>query len=188
MKIVETYKPGANFWDIHPQFLATKVLRDMWEKDKKDKKFSSNMMWFIVFTYDLDSKYFNLDFKERVEILGEDFCSNKNYYDDYRDIIEPAQEAYVKITDSKARRSLRNWFNKLEERDSFIATTPFSMDYYGEDGRPRKGTADQLDKMMANTKKLWDDYQRIMEDIGKEDSQTEGRGGAMPSASDEGDI
>lgn len=189
MKIVESYKPGVNFWDQHPDFLATQPFLNLWKEDKsKGKTNSSTSMWFVVFCFDMDSKYYNLEFEERCSILGEDYCGDANYYQHHKDTVDKLQLAYCKLVDSKAKRSLRNWFDKLEERDLFISKTPFSMDFYGEDGRPRKGTADQLDKMMANTKKLWDDYQRIMEDVGKEDSHSEGRGGAMPSASDEGDL
>ena len=48
--------------------------------------------------------------------------------------------------------------NKLKERTAFISSTPYSMDSFetSSSGKNilKKGTADQLDKMFANTDKI----------------------------------
>jgi hypothetical protein len=189
MRIIDTFNASDSFWDKHPQFLATNPFKDMWERDESiDKKESSMLMWFIVLCYDMDSKYINLVEKERHEIIGEDFCNDAEYYSKFEGLIEPCKEAYCKLQDTPAKRSLRNWKDKLEDRDAFLSTTKFTMDSYNDRGKVVKGTADQLDAMLGRTTKLWDDYERIMESMSKEESLGEGRGGAMPSSSDEGDI
>lgn len=195
MRIIDSFQLGVSFWEVNPQFLVSNPFKRIHSDDRSTrKKNSSVMMWFVVMCYDLDSKYEGLEIKEKHSIVGEDFCGSATYYEDNKELIEEVRIAYCKLMDTPAKRSLRNWKYKLEERDEFISKTPFTMDYYEEDersGRMKtiKGTADQLDKMLANTKKLWDDYERIMEAIAKEENQSgEGKGGSMASASDEGTI
>jgi hypothetical protein len=189
MKIINSYSPGANFWALHPQFLIANPFKEMWENDQSnDKSESSKLMWFIVFCYDMDSKYINLPTAEKNLIIGEDFCGDSNYYEDFKALIEPCAIMYCRLQDTQAKRSLRNWRKNMEDRDIFLATAKYTFDSYDDRGKLKKGTADQLDAMHGRTPKFWTDYERIMEDMDKEETGGEGRGGSMPSSSDEGDI
>lgn len=189
MDIIDSYTPGANFWETHPTLTVANPFKDIYNTDKSRKKSESSLlMWFVAFCYDLESKYEVLPLDEKHEIVGEDYCGSKSYYKDNHETIDRAKLFYCKLQDSAAKRSLRRWKDKLDERDEFIAKTKFTIDHYNEEGKLIKGTAEQLDKMLTGTAKLWADYERILKTMSEEDSTTEGRGGATPSASDEGDI
>lgn len=52
---------------------------------------------------------------------------------------------------TKPKRLLAGWERKLEERDAFMHSLPYNEDTY-----------EMLDKMMANTAKMWDQYLTIL--------------------------
>lgn len=189
MNIIDSYTPGCNFWELHTHLTAINPFKEIYAKDKsKRKQESSILMWFVAFCYDMESKFEVLETEEKHSIVGEDFCNNKEFYQDNKEDIDMAKAMYCKLQDTVAKRSLRRWKDKLEERDLFIAGTKFTLDSYNDQGRLVKGTADQLDKMLTGTAKLWADYERILKSMSEEENVSEGRGGATPSASDEGDI
>ena len=51
-----------------------------------------------------------------------------------------------------------------------------------------KGTADQLDKMMVNTVKIYQQLEQVKEMLDKESIEGHGKGGAIESASEQGLI
>jgi hypothetical protein len=191
IRIIDTFSPGANFWAMHPQFLAVNPFKDMYERDESANKVESSLlMWFVVLCYDMDSKYEGLPTNEKHLMIGEDFCNDSEYFDRFAALIVPCRDMYCKMQDTPAKRSLRNWKNTLEDRDNFLASSTYTLDSYDDRGKIKKGTADQIDAMHGRTPKFWSDYERIMEALSKEESggTGEAKGGAMPSASDEGDI
>jgi hypothetical protein len=55
------------------------------------------------------------------------------------------------------------WEQTLHERDDFISTVPYNLD-----------TFEAKDKMLANTPKLWDQYESILDRLTKEQGSTHG--------------
>lgn len=149
-------------------------------------------MWFVALCYDFDSKFFNLDESDRIAIIGKDFCGSESFYGSNKSIIDPCVEMYVHITDSPAQKALREWNAKMMERARFMKNTPYTADSYetNDYGKQQliKGNADLLDKMMSNTKKLYDDLKRINEELSKEEMSAIGKGGRVASLSDSGEI
>lgn len=196
MRIVEEFLPNLSFWEVCPQLVAAGITKKLYEEDKSKKKTeSSNLMWFIALTTDLNSKYYNIPSigdDNKYELLGEDILGYKYYYRSNRAKCDQLIEFYCKLQDTPAQRALREWDEKMVERAKFIKETPFTMDTYEfdeESGRQIKivGTVDTLDKMMANTKKLYDDYSRIQKDLSISEIDTENLGGGEASLSDQGD-
>lgn len=190
---VELFTPDANFWELNQQFKIANPFKKIYEKDKsKGKKESSLLMWFVALCYDQGSTYYKLDSDTKHQIIGSDFCGSEDYYEDNKDLLDDLIEFFIELQDTPAQRALRDWEHKIVQRAKFIRETDYSLDYYVEDERgkliTKKGTADQLDKMMANTKKLFDDYQRILKDLAAEENDGEGMGGFVPSLSDSGEI
>ena len=86
-------------------------------------------------------------------------------------------------------RELVELENKVTDRARFIKGTKYSLDFFDEEtGKPKKGTADQLDKMLLNTSKIYDQFEVIRSKISKETSKGHLRGGATESASETGEI
>lgn len=189
MSTVELFSPDANFWECNQQFKIANPFKRLYEKDRsRNKKESSMMMWFISFVYDMNSRYYNLPEDERIAVICEDYMNDSDYYEDNKEDIEVLAEAFINLQDTPARRALRDWELKIQQRAKFIRETDYTLDYYEEDAKgkliTKKGTADQLDRMMGNTKKLFDDYQRILKDLSTEEAEDGVMGGEMESLID----
>lgn len=190
MGLVNNFTTTANFWEVNPQLQVISPFKELYREDSsRKKKNSSDLMWFIALCNDPDSKFRNIPSEDKVELIGEDFFSDVNFYKAHQDQLDDLSASYQLYTETAAQRALREWEEKIIERARFIKNTTFSMDEYDESGKLRKGTADQLDKMLANTKKLFDDYQRILKDLRAEEEEGGSlKGGAEESLSDSGEI
>ena len=60
------------------------------------------------------------------------------------------------------------------------------MDSYDDRGKIEKGTADQLDKMMLNSSKIFAEIENIKEKLAKEELDGQLKGGASESAAESG--
>lgn len=193
MSTVELFTPDSNFWGLNQQFKIANPFKKIYEKDKsKNKKESSLLMWFVAHCYDLESRYYNLESDEKHTLIGEDFCGSFNYYDDNKDLLDDLIEAFCQLQDTPAQRALRDWNNTILKRCRFLRDTDYSLDEYVEDDKgkwiTKKGTATQLDTMHKNTKSIYADYQRILEDLEKESNQGISKGGSVASLGDNGSI
>lgn len=141
-------------------------------------------MWGIAFIKDPDSILYKIPEDERIKIVKEDYLEKPDLnIADYRQFLNRFEE----LTTTQAERSLQKFYKKLQERDNFIESTPYSLD------PPREGSASTiasiLDKMMDSTHSLYKTYEKIKEDIEKEKDHKEvGKGGSQPSMSDSGEI
>lgn len=68
------------------------------------------------------------------------------------------------------------WEKKLIERDEFMEKKPYN-----------EANHDMLDKMMSNTKKLWDYYEQALKDLSQERAE-QTSGNLVESASEEGVV
>lgn len=93
-------------------------------------------------------------------------------WEEYQEVISLIEDKVL----SKAERALMRWEKTLHERDDFIASIAYSLD-----------TFEAKDKMLANTPKLWDQYESILERLSKE-KQGRTHGDLEESASEKGDI
>ena len=193
MIALETVSPDVNFWETETgqQFKITNPFKRLYQSDRsEERKDSSMMMWFITLCYNQYSIYEKLETQEKHELIGLDFLGNANYYDDNEDTLNLLIDAYVALIDTPAKRALKDWEVKMGQRARFIRDTDYTLDYYEEDSRSgrqitKKGTADQLDKMMERTKKLFDLYQQILKDLSTEEDSSGVMGGEMESLNDD---
>lgn len=197
--MINLFDPSVNFWEVNPQFKIINPFKDLYKNDKsKNKEKSSLTMYFVVLCYDISpsNKFRNLPEGEKHKLIGEDYCGDKDYFEKNEKSLEPLITMYCNMQDTPAMKALREWNDKMIERSKFIKDTVYGPDYIDEvvtrNGDIKEvtvtGTWEFLDKMMVNTKKLYDDYQRILKDLSVEDGETSSKGGAMLSASDLGEI
>jgi hypothetical protein len=196
--MINLFDPSVSFWDANPQFKLVNPFKDLYKNDKsKDKRKSSDMMYFVALCYDISpaNKFKNLPEEEKHTLIGEDYCGDKNYFKNNENVLDPLITMYCNMQDTPAMKALREWNEKMIERSKFIKDTRYGPDYIdivytktGEREVTVTGTWDFLDKMMVNTKKLYDDYQRILKDLSMDEGETTGKGGAALSASDLGEI
>ena len=97
---------------------------------------------------------------------------------------------YIKLQDTTAKRALREIEQKLLERTQFIHDTKYTLGECNERGSWVGNTATILDKMLADTKKVYDLYNDALKLVEKEDLEGEGRvkGGGNISMTDSGEM
>lgn len=169
------FQPDKNFWELNPELVYPEVFSEFYESDKsKDKIDSSKIMNALYLLLDSGSKFRELPEKERKVLIQKDYLKDEKFnFDKYKHL----QDFYLKLTSSKAKKLLRNWELKLEERDEFIASLKYD-----------EQTSVILDKMMAATKGIWDQYLSILNEVEKEEGHGSVKGGGVESLSESGRI
>jgi len=179
--ILDNFKEEHNFWEYNPQYKI--IFKDIYSADRsKDKDKTSRLMWGTLLLIHPRSEFYNLPDKDI--IIARDFIKDKSFkWPDYQHIVDRMEEAIL----TQAEKSLVSWDRTLKKRDEFIHDQEFTLDNYNEEGRLQKGTADQLDKMLANTNKLYQEYFKILKEL-KNEEESRSRGNRIKSLSDSGEI
>ncbi len=167
--IINNINPDYNFWDLYPDL---KFIEEFEYIQKEYKTKSSTIMWFIVFCFDLDSKYINLEFEDRTQLLSKDYLKDKNWYKENKSKIDKAVERFLKF-DTAAERHLRQWLETMEKRTKFLKEAEYDLDNF-----------DKLDKMAANTATLFKVFETIEKQLNKEKGTGATKGGHELSLSD----
>ena len=166
-----------NFWDENPELTLPAPLRKIYEQDKtKNKGFSSRVMWGIHLCVHPDSKLYNLPDKETV--ILRDFIKNKSFkWEDYKEQVDFYKQACL----TPAERSMHNWDEVMSLRDRGI------KDMYKEAMNDHDAdTILKLDRALAQTPKMFDDYKRIKESF--EADKIKKQGSKISSLSDGDEI
>ena len=189
--ISRNWNPDENYWSLHPQMKVIKLFRELHDKDKsKGKAQSSKMMWAIALYVDPheNNPYKNVAEHDRRVLIAEDFLFDDKFPWDDKDI-QDLIECYKDKCLSIAEKALIQLQSKIADRARFIDQTKYSMDFYDEEsGKVQKGTADQLDKMMVNTIKIYEQMDKIREMLNKESIESQTKGGAVESAAEKGEL
>lgn len=171
-----------NFWTTNPDLKIIKEFNDFYIKDKsKKKETSSRIMWAIDFAYNPESRFFNLP--NKTEIIAKDFLKNPKFkWEDVQNIID----IYVNIVLSDAERALVNWNEIMIMRDKSLKKLykqALEVQHIGEvDTKVLK----EIDTMLANTPKLFEDYKKIKKDYENEKITKKGKN--IVSLTESGEI
>ena len=166
-----------NYWDLNPELLLLEEFDKFRFKDKsKDKQDSSKIMWAIFYAFHPESKFFN--YPNKLEVLQKDFIKDPKFkWDSVKNIID----AFKNLVLSDVERALINWNEIMIMRDQSI------KDLY------KKAIEDsdtdelvKIDKMLANTPKMFEDYKKIKKDY--EEEKVTKKGKSISSISDSGEI
>lgn len=180
--------PDLNFWEANPNFKSIKEFRLFMETDKsKNKDYSSRVMWAIAFCCDksIENTWRNVPMEEAMPLLAEDVIGEKDFdWAAISDLIYIYESRVLSLPE----KDLRNFEKKLHERQQFIDKTAYTLDSFDENGKPLKGTATQLDKMMADTNKIYAQLQELKAIYEKAEEEGHVRGGREESASELGLI
>lgn len=172
--MIDTFDIEQNFWDLYPDFKIAMSFKTLYKQDKsRGKEKSSKLMWFVVYTTDLNSKFYKLSQDERYEIISTDYMNDSNFYNNNILDINPLIEDYIKLSFSAAQKQLRAWDLKSDERAAFIASMPYNFETY-----------EDLDKMAVNTSKIYKELETIKEALSKEDGEGSMKGGGVASLND----
>lgn len=189
--LVRNFNTKDNFWETNPIFLTVSAFEEFHDKDKsKGKNKSSQIMWAIAFLIDPHEHniWRNLSEEDKKLLITEDYLKDKKFkWYDYQNLIDE----YFKRALTSPEKDYYELIEKMEERKKFIKETPYSLDRYEEsdDGRSKliKGNAKDLDTMVVNTVKLYDQLELVREKLEKSklgDGET--KGGMQESATEKG--
>jgi hypothetical protein len=175
--LIKSWDTSINFWVANPNFTSVTKFKEWMDKDKsKDKRDSSQVMWAIVLLLDMNTSniWRNLAEVDKKLLIKEDFLKDKTFNWEDKQVKELIDE-YTERLLTIAEKMLRNFNLKLIDRQKFIDDTAYDME-----------NADQLDKMMINTSKIYSQYEDIknMFDLEKNSGKT--RGGIKESAMEQG--
>lgn len=183
-----SFEYSENFWLVHPDFKAAPVFHDLHKKDKtRGKDQSSKVAWCIKLIWDRGSIFYHSEEfgpDGKIAIVCENVIGDAKYYDKNIEKIQALKTAYFKLTDTPGIKSLRNLEKKLHARDQFLDETDYTMGERGDRGY-LYGTADTLDKMIANTGKLYAQYDEAVKLVSNE-QQSSTKGDVTQSLSDQG--
>jgi len=186
--ITNSFEVDVNFWQVNPQLKLVGPFKDLYNSDKSQGKgTSSRKMWAIALYSDRKSKYFNLSEEEKEELIFDDYYGDRKWPIENRELFDSLCFFYNKLTETSAMRTLREIEQKLEERSRFLKNTEYTLGEKGDKGW-LWDTADTLDKMLANSQKLYDMYDKTRKIVEQEMEQGKAIGKQSLSASDEGAI
>ncbi len=78
--ILEGFDIDKNFWKLHPQLQIPQEFASIYREDKsKTKSKSSQIMWAIALLVDPDSKFANISFPTRKDIISKDFLKDVKF-------------------------------------------------------------------------------------------------------------
>jgi hypothetical protein len=159
-------KNRYSFWEVNPEFKFTEPFDDYYNATE-NKDFSSEVMWAIFLFCDIKSPKIRLRKDEREEDIKKYFLKDDTFSFEYhQDLID----AYPKVVMTKIQRELKVWQDKIEERNKFLETVSYSLD-----------TFEALDKMMKDSKLIWESFGKIYKEYQEENIETRARGGREES-------
>jgi hypothetical protein len=166
-------KATPNYWEIDNQLAFIPPFKELYDLDKsKGKKDSSLKMWAIAFYCHPDSRIINYPEKEKRGLIETDIVGDKIEWNKLEGFIKDYKNLYL----TQAKRSLVNWKIKLEERDDYLMSIPYNT-------LPLEDAA-KLDKLLADTPKLFKQYEDIKELIQEEDAKVINKAGIQESAAE----
>lgn len=166
-------KTIPNYWEIDNQLAFVPPFKELYGTDKtKGKKDSSLTMWAIAFYCHPDSRIVNFPEQEKRVLIESDMVGSKMEWSKLDSYIKEYKNLYL----TQAKRSLVNWKIKLEERDEYLMSIPYNT-------LPLEDAA-KLDRLLADTPKLFKQYEDIKELIQEEDAKVINKAGIQESAAE----
>jgi len=168
---------SKNFWKEFPELVLAPGLDKLFKQDKsKDKKDSSLLMWGIDLCENIESKFYKNP--NKYEIIAEKVLKDPNInWEKHQDVIDSYKECIL----SDAERALSIWNDTMRLRNN-------SLKKMYQDAFNNKDTDElvKLDKMLALTPKMFDDYKKIKQDYDEE--KIKKKGSKISSISDSDEI
>ena len=180
MKYFDKFEGGdVSFWECFSYMKDVPFFKKLYKEDRsKDKNKSSKVMWYLTLYLDLDSDFYSLDVKEKYPVICDTLGLDVKEYLGSQEELSLLEHRFEDFIDTVITADVRSLENKLRERKDFIQETPYSLDAMvypseGESFKPylKKGTADQLDKMMVETKNIHEEIRKLREASRNEQSE-----------------
>lgn len=191
--MMESFNFNDNFWEVHPGLAAAGPFKKLHASDKsRNKVNSSKLAWCVKLIWDRKSDYYSLPEtgeNNKIELIFGDHYGDAGYYTKNKEKVEALRDFYITSKDTVAIRTLRGIEEKLTERAAFLRNTPYDngdelgLEDVGFSVADWAKRIDTLDKMLANTDKLYTLYDKARKAVEQEEQIT-AIGGAQESLSD----
>lgn len=165
------------FWEIYPDLTIVEEFNSLYTLDKtKDKSESSKIMWAIYYVLNPDSIFFYLP--DKYDVIAKDHLKDLKFK---WSTLKKELDIYKNTVLSDAERALINWGEIMSMRDSSL------KDLY-KDALSEKDVKSlkDLDTMLSNTPKMFEDYKKVRKDF--EEEKTSKKGKHIKSLSESGEI
>ena len=170
MDIMEAFDMGVNIFSMHPQLRI--LYKELIDEHKEDV--ASEILWALLLMLHPGSMLNTYDEEDKLNFIRSSYPNLKDFNpEDYEKEIEITKKAVL----TKAEQYLMSWQRKLDEREQFIDSVPYN-----------ESTYEMLDKIMGNSTKMWDQYNKCLKDVQKEREMGHTRGGAVESLQERGEI
>lgn len=168
---IRSFNINLNFWEENAH--AIYVFKNFYKNDKsKNKEYSSKIMWGVVLMFHPKSDYSDIEFLDRLKFVKDDYLGDINFdLDELEEIID----IFKKHCLTREQRFLSNLAKKLDERDAYLESLPYTIDNF-----------ETLEKALKNSKDIMNQYLVVKSLVEQEDDAT--YGSVVESASEKGDI
>lgn len=171
-----------DFWEVNPLFNLYPPFNKL-----KEKKDSSKLMWFIVLMQYPDEEvniFFRISEEERRKILEENLI--KPDWSD--DLFNNCYDRFPFECLTAVQRALKEETEVLVRRARLIRDTDLTLDSTDENGKPVKGTAQQINILQKDAPKVYDQYEKLKEKFIAEKQSMKGKGGVKLSQTEKGNF
>ncbi len=198
VKVTPPFDIRVNFWDNNYQIALIEPFKKLYDRDKsKDKQVSSKELWAIWLHQDpsSDNKIGKLPQEHKLSSIHVYYPE----FDPEDSLIKECLEAYDMYCLTPAAKAFKEEEASLIKRAKFMAEKEYTFDDVAKDakgaivyvaGKPLilKGTATELDKMRANTLKIYQQYSEVRKMFTDEESNVRIWGGGTEGLLDEGNL
>lgn len=167
-----------NFWKEYPELIILEHTSKFYNSDTtKGKTYSSKVMWGIFLINYPDSLFYNAP--NKVELISKSHLKDEKF--DWSKL-QGVIDEFKNVALTTAERSLNNWNEIMTLRDNSL------KELYKK--ATQEGDTDELvklDKMLASTPKMFEDYNRVKETFDNEKLKKTSKGKTV-SLADSKDI
>lgn len=155
MDLIKDYRSGVSFWELNSQLSEIGPFKKLYSSDKtKGKNKSSQIAWGVFLYAETSERSLlaRVEHEEKVEILKNDFGLDLE-----NEIHQECIEFYRKYYLTPAEKMLIKYEDFLQKRIDYITSQDYNLE-----------TAEQIDRIAGNSKKIWDDYLKVKAEFEKE--------------------
>lgn len=165
-----------NFWTLNPQHQYISPFRELYLADSGQKKeWSSRLMWCVWLW--CDPNYENKIFRQTLDRKLQSIRYYEPSFDPDQEVIKECIDAYPTCCLTKAARAFVNEEDTLEDRVAFLRMTKYDLT-----------NASDLDKIRANTPKIYEMYRKVREMFELEEGKAKVYGGREETIREKGDL
>ncbi len=173
MRVIESWDIQGNFWKCNPQFTTIEPYQTLYKEDKKNKEDSSKQMWAYALLCDMESKYRQVGYTQRKELIARDYIKDKKFdWNKHQKFLDGWE-----IFKTPMEKQLEQWKRFIHEKNELMTTLKLTEDNW-----------ETIEKMVLSNGKLQDEYDKIMKRINQEEDAGVVMGGATESLTESGVI